>query len=108
VYPLAAGLPEIYDRCSKFSHADPEGIFHKYFMDKKKSRLYVEYFDFEKTADEYRKWYAFLLFSFFKIFLIYWHEMLKGRAGKMKRDIDAMIKEYRAKITILRRQYPVR
>jgi len=34
--------------------------------------------------------------------------MLKGRAGKMKRDIDAMIKEYRAKITVLRRQYPVR
>jgi hypothetical protein len=108
VYPLAAGLPEIYDLCSKFSHADPEGIFHKYFMDKRRLRLYVQYFDFEKTSDEYRKWYAFLLFFFFKIFLIYWDEMLKGRAGKMKRDIDYLIKEYRTKITVLRKKYPVR
>jgi hypothetical protein len=108
IYPLAAGLPGIYDLCSKFSHADPEGIFHKYFMDKKQSRLYVQYFDFERTSDDYRKWYIFLLFSFFKIFLIYWNEMLKSRAGKMKRDIDVLIRDYRSKINILRRKYPVR
>lgn len=108
VFPLAVGLPEIYDLCSKFSHADPEGIFHRYFMDKKGSRLYAQYFDFEATSDDYRKWYAFLLFSFFKLFLIYWNEMLKMRAGSMKKEIDYLIKEYKVKINTLRKKYPVR
>jgi len=108
VFPLAAGLLEIYDICSKFAYADPEGIFHKYFMDKKEKRLYAQYFDFEKTPDDYRKWFAFLLFFFFKIFLIYWHEMLKPRAGRRKGEIEQMIKEYRASINDFRKRYPLK
>jgi len=108
VFPLAAGLLEIYDICSKFSHADPEGIFHKYFMDKKEKRLYAQYFDFEKSPDDYKKWFAFLLFFFFKVFLIYWHEMLKPRAGRRKKEIEKMIKEYRLKINDFRKRYPMR
>ena len=108
VFPLAVGLPEIYDLCSKFAHADPEGIFHRYFMNKQEKRLYAQYFDFEQTPDDYRKWFAFLLFYFFKVFLIYWHEMLKNKAGKSKKEIQHSIKEYKTKIDDFRRRYPLR
>lgn len=106
IFPLAAGLPEIHDLCSKFAHADPEGIFHKYFMDKGEKRLYAQYFDFEKTIGEYKKWFVFLLFYFFKIFLIYWGEMLKSQAGKRKKEIEYLVGEYKLKIKDLRRRYP--
>jgi hypothetical protein len=108
IFPLAAGLPEIYDLCSKFAHADPEGILHKYFMNKQEKRLYAQYFDFEKTPGDYKTWFAFLLFYFFKVFLIYWHEMLKSKAGKRKKEIDYLIKEYKVKINALRKKYPIR
>jgi hypothetical protein len=106
-FPLAVGLPGIHDLCSKFAHADPEGIFHRYFEDKKEQRLYVHYFDYDKTPNDYKKWYAFILFSFYKIFLIYWNEMLSERAGKKKREIRHLIKEYKAKIYIFRKKYPL-
>jgi hypothetical protein len=106
-FPLSAGLPEVYDLCSKFAHADPEGIFHKYFIDKKGQRLYAHYFDYEKTHDDYRKWFAFLLFSFFKIFSVYWHEMLKDRAGTRKKEIAYLVRQYKAKISGLRKKYPL-
>jgi hypothetical protein len=108
IFPLAAGLPEVHDLCSKFSHADPEGIFHKYFVNKQEKRLYAQYFDFEKTPNDYRIWFAFLLFYFFKVFLIYWHEMLKNRAGKRKKEIEYLIKEYKVKIDDFRKRYPLR
>ena len=108
VFPLAVGLPEIYDLCSKFAHADPEGIFHKYFMNKQEKRLYAQYFDFEKKTDDYKKWFAFLLFYFFKVFLIYWHEMLKDKAGKRKKEIQYLVKEYKVRINDFRARYPLR
>jgi hypothetical protein len=108
VFSLAMGLPEIYDLCSKFAHADPEGIFHRYFMSRYEKRLYAQYFDFEKTPDDYRRWYAFFLFYFFKVFLIYWHEMLKNRAGKAKKEIQDMISRYKSNINNFRRRYPLR
>jgi hypothetical protein len=107
IFPLAIGLPEIYDLCSKFAHADPEGIFHRYFMSKHEKRLYAQYFDFEKTADDYKRWFAFLLFYFFKVFLIYWHEMLKNKAGKGKKEIQRLISQYKIRINDFRRRYPL-
>jgi len=108
VFPLAAGLPEIYDLCSKFAHADPEGIFHRYFISRHEKRLYAQYFDFEKTPDDYRRWFGFLLFYFFKVFLIYWHEMLKDRAGKSKKEMQHGISEYKIQINDFRKRYPLR
>jgi hypothetical protein len=105
-FPLAGGLPGIYDLCSKFAHADPEGIFHKYFMDRRELKLYAHYFDYEKTPDDYKKWYVFLLYYFYKIFLIYWHEMLKERAGKRKKEIVNLVKSFKSKINDRRRIYP--
>lgn len=106
-FPLAVGLPDIYDLCSKFAHADPEGIFHKYFMNKQEKRLYAQYFDFEKNTSDFKKWFAFLLFYFYKVFLIYWHEMLKNKAGSKKKEIESQIREYKVKINDFRRAYPV-
>ncbi len=104
-FPLAVGLPQVHDLCSRYAHADPEGIFHKYFMDKEEKKLNVRYFDYEISANEYRKWFVFLLFYFYKIFLIYWHEMLKDRAGRMKKEIEYLIKAYKVKISQLKKQY---
>jgi hypothetical protein len=108
IFPLAVGLTDIYDLCSKFSHADPEGILHKYFMNKEEKRLYAHYFDFEKTSTDYKKWFAFFSFYFFKIFLIYWHEMLKKEAGKRKKSIEYLIREFRLKVNDFRRRYALR
>lgn len=104
-FPLADGLPYVHDLCSKYAHADPEGIFHKYFMDKKEKKLHVRYFDYERSAEEYKKWAAFLLFYYYKIFLIYWHEMLKNSAGNIKKDIEYLIKAYKIKISHAKKQY---
>lgn len=104
-FPLAVGLPYVHDLCSKYAHADPDGILHKYFIDKEKKKLNVRYFDYERSHDEYRKWFAFLLFYFYKIFLIYWHEMLKNSAGRMKKDIEYLIKAYKIRITQIKKQY---
>jgi hypothetical protein len=105
IFPLAAGLVEIYELCSKFAHADPEGILHKYFVNKEEQKLYVHYFDFEKSADDYKKWFGFFSFYFFKTFLIYWHEFLKKEAGKRKREIEYLIREFKFTINDFRRRY---
>lgn len=107
IFPLAAALPEVHDLCSKFAHADPEGIFHKYLMDKEELKLHVQYFDYEKTPEDFKRWYAFFLFYFFKIFQIYWNEMLKKEAGKMKKEIDRSVKEYKSSIAAFRKEYPL-
>jgi hypothetical protein len=107
IFPLAVGLPEIYDLCSKFAHADPEGIFHRYFIDKEAQKLHAHYFDYERTQGDYKKWYVFFMFYFFKIFLIYWNEMLKNKAGRKKKSVEYLIKEYKVKINDLRKIYPV-
>jgi len=108
IFPFAVGLPKIYDICSKFAHADPEGIFHKYLIDRQAMKLHAQYFDFEKHPDDYKKWFAFLLFYFFKVFLIYWHEMLRNSAGNSKKEIEYQIKEYKAKINDFKKRYPLR
>ena len=108
IFPLAAGLTEIHDLCSKFAHADPEGILHKYFMSKEEKRLYAHYFDFEKTPSDYRKWFTFFSFYFYKIFLIYWHEMLKKEAGGKKKEIEYLIRQYKFRIDDLRKRFAMR
>ncbi len=107
VFPFAVGLPKVHDLCSKFAHADPEGIFHKYLMDKQGMKLHAQYFDFERNPEDYKKWFAFLLFYFFKVFLIYWNEMLKTNAGKRKREIEYLIKEYKIRINEFKKIYPL-
>jgi hypothetical protein len=107
-FPYTAGLLQVHDLCSKFAHADPAGILHKYFMDTEKKILHVNYFDFENSTYDYRKWFAFFLFYFFRVFLIYWQEMLAKYAGPIKKDVMQLIKDYKVSIRSLRENYPLR
>jgi len=107
MFPLAGGLMKVHDLCSKFSHADPESIFHKYFMDREDMVLHVKYFDYEKKPRDYKKWYAYLLFHFFRVFLIYWNEMLRKDAGSMKKEIAQLVADYTVRINAYRKKYPV-
>jgi hypothetical protein len=107
-FPYAAGLLQVHDLCSKFAHADPAGILHKYFMDRDQKILHVNYFDYENSPGEYKKWFVFFVFYFFRIFLVYWNEMLKKNAGGMKKDILPLIKDFKGKMKELRSAYPLR
>jgi hypothetical protein len=107
-FPYAAGLLQVHDLCSKFAHADPAGILHKYFMDRDQKILHVNYFDYENSPGEYKKWFVFFVFYFFRIFLVYWNEMLKKNAGGMKEDILPLIKDFKGKMKELRSAYPLR
>jgi len=107
-FPSAAGLLQVHDLCSKFAHADPAGILHKYFMDKERNILHVNYFDYENSPHDYKKWFAFFLFYFFRVFLVYWNEMLKKNSGALKQEITYLIKDYKDKIKELRGTYPLR
>ncbi|MCG2722013.1 MAG: hypothetical protein L6290_08375 [Thermodesulfovibrionales bacterium] len=106
-FPLVVGLTEVHDFCSKFAHADPDGIFHKYYMDIDKKILRAEYFDYDKNHDEYKKWFVFFLFYFFRIFMIYWNSMLKNSAGGMRKEIAGLTKDFRNRIDELRKKYPL-
>ncbi|GEM_PF-1059990 len=107
-FPYAAGLLQVHDLCSRFAHADPAGILHKYHMDRTQKRLHVHYFDYERSPDDYRKWFAFFQFYFFRVFLVYWNQMLSRYAGTLKKEIAHAIGEYRNRVTILRDTHPIR
>jgi len=107
-FPYAAGLLQVHDLCSKFAHADPAGILHKYVMDREQKILHVNYFDYENSPYEYKKWFAFFLFYFFRVFLVYWNEMLTKNAGRIKKEITDMIKDYKGKMKELRSTYQLR
>jgi hypothetical protein len=107
-FSYAAGLPQVHDLCSKFAHADPAGILHKYFRDKDQKILHVNYFDYENFPDEYKKWFAFFLFYYFRVFLVYWNEMLTKNAGGMKKEIMHLIKDFKGRMKELRSTYPFR
>jgi hypothetical protein len=107
-FPSAAGLLQVHDMCSKFAHADPAGILHKYFMDRDRKILHVNYFDYENSPQEYKKWFSFFLFYYFRVFLVYWNEMLKKNAGGMQKEITQLIKDFKGKMKELRSTYPFR
>lgn len=106
-FPSAAGLTAVHDLCSKFAHADPSGLLHKYSMDRAKKILLVNYFEYEKNVEELRRWFTFFLFYFFRVFLTYWNEMLKKHAGSKRKHIASLIEQFREKITELRSLYPL-
>jgi len=81
---------------------------HKYFMDKEQEILHVNYFDYENSPYEYKKWFAFFLFYFFRVFLVYWNEILTKNAGGMKKEITHLIKDYKGKMKELRSTYQLR
>lgn len=105
-YPGAEYLPEIHEFCSIYSHSDAVGILHRYVEDREKLILESQYFDYELTIQDYKKWLACLLFSFFRIYLIFWNQIFKDRAGDKLKEIEKRIVEYDKRMRLFRDQYP--
>lgn len=106
-FPLANGFSEIHEFCSIFAHSDALGILHRYNENKEKGLLEAKYFDYEAKIEDYNKWLAKLLFSFLKIYLIYWNEIFRNRARDKISEIEKRIKEYQDKLKIFNDKYPL-
>lgn len=107
-YPHAKILPEIHEFCSIHSHSDALGIMHRYNIDKEKLMLEAQYFDYEEKVEDYNRWLACLLFSFFRIFLIFWHEIFRPKAGSKLTELEQKIKEHDSKIRLFKENFPLR
>ena len=107
-FPEAKDLPKIHDFCSKYAHADALGIMPRYNEDKKKLILEAQYFDYEPTPEDEKKWLGALLFGFFRIFLVFWNEMFKQRAGDKLKEIENRIVQYQKRLSLFRERYPLR
>lgn len=105
-FPLAKGLPEIHEFCSIYAHSDALGIFHRYNENREQQRLEAKYFDYEAKPEDYNKWFGCLLFSFYKIFIIYWNEIFKSKAERKVKSIENNIIEYEKRIRAYVEKYP--
>jgi hypothetical protein len=107
-YPHAKTLPEIHEFCSMYSHSDAISVMSRYNIDKEELMLETRYFDYEETAEDYNRWLAPLLFSFFRIFLIFWFELYKEKAGTRLSELERKIMEYEGKIRLFKEKFPLR
>ncbi len=106
-FPLASSLPEMHEFCSVFSHSDALGIITRYFEDQENLILAANYCDYEKNNDDYKKWLGALLTAFFRIYLIFWEELIKKIADeKLIKEINIRIKAYTEKLNEFRLKYP--
>ncbi|OGW51833.1 MAG: hypothetical protein A2Y81_01720 [Nitrospirae bacterium RBG_13_43_8] len=104
-FPLAKGLPEIHEFCSIYSHSDAIGILHRYRMND--AKLKATYFDYEPKLDDYNKWLAQLLGTFFRIYLVFWQEIFAQKAGGKKGQIENSLREYSLRLHDFTKKYPV-
>jgi hypothetical protein len=104
-FPLAKGLPEIHEFCSIYSHSDAIGILHRYRMND--AKLEATYFDYEPKLDDYNKWLAQLLGTFFRIYLIFWQEIFTQKAGDKKGQIENSLREYSLRLNDFIKKYPL-
>jgi hypothetical protein len=105
-YPLAKGLPEIHEFCSIYSHSDALGILHRYHEDKGSSMLLAKYFDYEKTHDDFHKWLARILETYFNIWLLYWREVFIHIADNKLNEIEKKIVEFQKNLKNYSEKYP--
>jgi hypothetical protein len=104
-FPLAKGLPEIHEFCSIYSHSDAIDLLHRYRISE--SRLEATYFDYEPKLDDYNKWLAQLIGSFFRIYLVFWQEIFKQKAGDKKGQIENSLREYSLRLNSFIKKYPL-
>ncbi len=107
-FPLAEHLPKMHEFCSIYAHSDALGIMHRYELNKESLRLEGKYFDYEDTEDDYKRWYGALMFGYFKIFLVFWHEIFKKQAGTKLSEIERKIELYRNHLGAYMKKYPLR
>jgi len=106
-FPLAEGLPEIHEFCSIYSHSDAIGIFQRYRINDASARLEATYFDYEPKLDDYNKWLAQLLGTFFRIYLVFWQEIFEQTAGDKKGQIENSLREYSFRLNDFIKKYPL-
>lgn len=104
-FPLAKGLPEIHEFCSIYSHSDAIGILHRYRMND--AKLGATYFDYEPNLDDYNKWLAQLLETFFRLWLVFWQEIFAQKAGDKKGRIEYSSREYSLRLNDFIKKYPL-
>jgi len=63
-FPLSKKLVEIHEFCSVYAYADALSIVTRY-ADSPRDTLELNYFDYEQTPEDYKKWMGVLLFGFF-------------------------------------------
>jgi len=99
-FPLAEKLIEAHEHCSLYAHSDPCGILHKYNLDKVNMKLEAKYFDYESNPGDDHRNLEFLLNEFFRILLIFWHEMFKKRADDKFAIINTQIDMFKKNMDI--------
>lgn len=104
-FPLAKGLPEIHEFCSIYSHSDAIGLLHRYRISE--TKLEATYFDYEPKLDDYNKWLAQLIGTFFRIYLVFWQEIFKQKAGAKKEQIETSLGEYSLRLNAFIKRYPL-
>ncbi len=105
-YPYAKGLIEVHDFCSIFEHADAVDVLTRYVEDKEKLTLEANYFDYEESDDNYKKWLIHILFSFFKIFSLFWAVFFKEKAPEeISKVINQRAGVYETKLNELRKRF---
>jgi hypothetical protein len=105
-FPLAKGLPEIHEFCSIYSHSDALGILHRYQEDKGSSMLLAKYFDYEEKHDDFHKWLACVLVTYFNIWLLYWREVFIHIADNKLNEIENKIVEFQKNLKSYTEKHP--
>ncbi|MBW2544065.1 MAG: hypothetical protein JRD43_01065 [Deltaproteobacteria bacterium] len=105
-FPLAKGLPEIHEFCSIYSHSDALGILHRYQEDKGSSMLLAKYFDYEEKHDDFHKWLACVLVTYFNIWLLYWREVFIHIADNKLSEIENRIVEFQKNLKSYTEKHP--
>jgi hypothetical protein len=107
-FPHAEGLPKMHEFCSIHSHSDALGIMNRYKLDKDRLVLLADYFDYEDSLENYKKWFGAFQYGFFRVFLIFWREMFEQRAGDDLQTIIKNISIYKEKLQLFRQKYPLK
>ena len=97
-YPNLENLLEAHEFCSIHLHPDALCVMQRYKEDSKNLTLKADYFEYQEEVGDYKKWLGCLLFYFFTIFMIFWDELFKGKAGDKIKEIEIRIKAYEGRI----------
>ncbi len=105
---LEKSFTKIHEFCSVYSHSDALGIMQRYNVDKERLFLSADYFDYEDSVADYKKWFGCLLYGFSGIFLIFWNEIFKEKAGDKLETIEQRFFQFNEKLKLFMQKYPVK
>jgi len=103
-FPLSKKLVEIHEFCSVYAHADALSLVTRY-AESPGDTLELNYFDYEQTPEDYKKWMGTLLFGFFEVLIVFWKEFFESRAKNKSQEIITRLKTYNNVLTEFRGKY---